>query len=186
MSTSSHDKALSPRRSDEPNSGSRRIDPETVIRDHQEGLWRYLRALGCDSALAEDLVQDTLITVLRTEIEDQGEAALGAYLRKVARNLFISRQRREKRVRTVAEVEEIETEWQEWVRDDSGDAMLDALRDCLGRLSERAQLALRLRFRERSSRSEIADALTMTEHGAKNLMQRAKTQLKDCIEAKVK
>lgn len=186
MSTSPHDKALSAGRSEEAKSASKLIDPETVVRDHQVGLWRYLRAMGCDSSLAEDLVQDTLVTVLRTDIEDQGEAALGAYLRKVARNLFISRQRREKRVRSMAEMEAIEEQWHEWVRDDSGDDMIDALRNCLGRLSDRAQLALQMRFRERSSRSQIAEALEMTEHGAKNLMQRAKTQLKDCIETKVK
>jgi RNA polymerase sigma-70 factor (ECF subfamily) len=45
-------------------------------------------------------------------------------------------------------------------------------------------MALDMRFRDRSSRSEIAVALGITEHGAKNLMQRAKQQLRVCIERK--
>lgn len=183
VSTSSPDNALNseaePRR-------SRTIDAVELVQQHQAGLWRYLRAMGCDAASAEDLVQDTFVTVLRTEIEDQGEAAMASYLRTVARNLFISRQRREKRVRTVAEIEEIDSRWSEWAGDSQGDELVDALKDCLQRLSDRARQALQMRFRERRSRIDIASELHLSEHGAKNLMQRAKHQLKDCIEAKIK
>jgi RNA polymerase sigma-70 factor (ECF subfamily) len=42
-----------------------------------------------------------------------------------------------------------------------------------------------MRFRDDSSRDEIATALEITEHGAKNLMQRAKQQLRECIERKL-
>jgi RNA polymerase sigma-70 factor (ECF subfamily) len=43
-----------------------------------------------------------------------------------------------------------------------------------------------MRFREKLPRVEIAAALQITEHGAKNLMQRAKKQLQSCIESKIK
>ena len=56
----------------------------------------------------------------------------------------------------------------------------------LQRLTERARLALEMRFRGEQSRAEIAKALEITEHGAKNLMQRAKQQLKECIETKIR
>jgi RNA polymerase sigma-70 factor (ECF subfamily) len=46
-------------------------------------------------------------------------------------------------------------------------------------------MALRMRFRDHESREHIALALGITEHGAKNLMQRAKSQLRKCIEGKV-
>jgi RNA polymerase sigma-70 factor (ECF subfamily) len=55
----------------------------------------------------------------------------------------------------------------------------------MGQLTDRARLALEMRFRDRGSRAEIAAALGITEHGAKNLMQRAKQQLRDCIKRKV-
>ena len=183
VSTSSHENALNP---GEESRRPRAIDPVELVQQYQAGLWRYLRAMGCDAAAAEDLVQDTFVTVLRTEIEDQGEAALASYLRTVARNLFISRQRREKRVKSVAEIEEIDTRWSEWAGDSHGDELVDALKECLQRLSERARQALQLRFRDRRSRIDIAQQLNLSEHGAKNLMQRAKHQLKDCIETKIK
>src|SRR4029453_2084719 len=49
-----------------------------------------------------------------------------------------------------------------------------------------ARMALEMRFRDNSSRDAIAAALEITDHGAKNLMQRAKHQLRECIQKKMK
>ncbi|MFO0940989.1 MAG: sigma factor-like helix-turn-helix DNA-binding protein [Pirellulales bacterium] len=68
---------------------------------------------------------------------------------------------------------------------DGGERALEALADCFSKLTERAKLALRLRFVQDASRQAIADALGVGEHGAKNLMQRAKGALKDCVEQKL-
>jgi RNA polymerase sigma-70 factor (ECF subfamily) len=43
-----------------------------------------------------------------------------------------------------------------------------------------------MRFADEASREEIAAALGISEHGAKNLMQRAKHQLRECVESKLK
>jgi RNA polymerase sigma-70 factor (ECF subfamily) len=75
--------------------------------------------------------------------------------------------------------------WERWAGDDNGEELMDALRLCLAALSERARLALNLRFRDSASRETIAARLDMSEHGAKNLMQRAKKKLRECIESKI-
>ena len=84
-----------------------------------------------------------------------------------------------------AYAEQFEAAWVRWAGYDSGNATLEALADCFDRLTRRAQLALRLRFARESSRRAIAESLNITEHGAKNLMQRAKTQLRECLEKKL-
>jgi len=164
------------------------FDPTQLITEHQAGIWRYLRALGCEAALAEDLTQDTFLAVLQKPFEEINDAATAGYLRTVARNLFISHQRRSGKVRVMEDIETVDNWWTEWVRDshDHGDDLLAALRDCMNQLTDRAKLALNMRFRDRSTREAIANALEITEHGAKNLMQRAKKQLKVCVESKVK
>jgi len=53
-------------------------------------------------------------------------------------------------------------------------------------LSDRARKALEMRFRDQQSREQIAATLEISEHGAKNLMQRAKQQLRACVEKKTK
>ncbi len=161
------------------------LSPQEVaqlVQQHQVGLWRYLRALGCDAATAEDLVQETFVRVLQHPLELRDGASTEAYLRKVAKNLAISSYRKSRRMQLVGDVELLDRLWDQWAGEDQGEALLEALRRCWQRLRQRAQLALRLRFEQNLSRAQIAQALNMTEHGAKNLMQRAKKALRDCIQ----
>ena len=169
-----------------PSSPGTGYDPVRLIETYQAGVWRYLRALGCEAALAEDLTQDTFLAVLQRPFQDISPAATAVYLRKTALNLLISHKRRAGKVTAVEDVEELDRTWSAWAGNDQGEALLDALRDCLQGLTERARLALTMRFRGDNSRAEIAAALEITEHGAKNLMQRAKQQLRECVEKKMK
>jgi RNA polymerase sigma-70 factor, ECF subfamily len=161
------------------------FDPAMLIQQHQAGVWRYLRALGCDAAEADDLTQDTFLAVLKSEFQILSEAATATYLRKVAYNFMVSARRRAGKVHTVENVEEFDTAWSQWTRGDNGEHLLDALRECLELLTARARQALEMRFRDNGSREAIAEALGIGEHGAKNLMQRAKQQLRTCIEGKI-
>ncbi len=84
-----------------------------------------------------------------------------------------------------SELEQLDSQWLRWAGADSnGGDLIDRLADCFSRLTERAQLSLKLRFQDEASREMIAKELGITEHGAKNLMQRAKTQLKQCLDEK--
>lgn len=161
------------------------VDPGQLIENHQTGIWRYLRALGCDANEAEDLTQETFLAVLQKPFQYYSKAAASSYLRKVAYHRFISARRRQGKEVVVAELEQIDENWSRWIGQDDGDELLHALQGCLRQLTDRARWALQLRFRDRLSRANIAAALSITEHGAKNLMQRAKKKLKACIEGKM-
>ncbi len=158
------------------------LDAARLIKEHQAGVWRYLRVLGCSVNQAEDLTQETFLAVLQKPFQEINRAATAAYLRQVARNLFISSQRRAARGVAMAELDEIEAAWSRWAANDDGRELLAALQKCLETLADKARQALELRFREKQSRAAIAAALGMSEDGAKNLMQRAKQHLRTCIE----
>jgi RNA polymerase sigma-70 factor (ECF subfamily) len=162
------------------------FDPAALIETYQQGVWRYLRVLGCQPAQADDLTQETFLAVLQRPFVHHGSASTVAYLRKVAFHQFVSAQRRAGKVVAVENFEDLDRSWEEWSRDDNGEELLEALRDCLLQLTKRARMALELRFHGREARTDIAVALGITEHGAKNLMQRAKKQLRKCIEGKVR
>ena len=157
---------------------------EEFIAKHQIGVWRYLRAIGCDAALADDITQDTFLAVLRKPFEMVSDAASAGYLKRVAFHLLITARRRSSRLFVTDAIESFGAEWSRWAGFDNGEGAMDALQECWKRLTERARLALTMRFRESASREDIAAALRITEHGAKNLMQR-KGQLKECIESKI-
>jgi RNA polymerase sigma-70 factor, ECF subfamily len=167
-------------------SGEGQIDVVQLIAEHQVGVWRYLRALGCDACLADDLTQDTFLEVMRRPFVHYSDHATAAYLRRVAHNLFITSRRRAGKMVVIEHPEDLETAWMRWAGFDGGTAAMDALDLCFKRLSARAQQALRMRFANEATREEIATSLGITEHGAKNLMQRAKAMLRDCVESKLK
>jgi len=160
---------------------------EELIRRHQVGVWRYLRMLGCDESLADDLTQETLLKVLcRDDFTQHSDPATAAYLRRTAHNLLVSYHRKGGRTKTVVTSDPLDEVWNRWAgRDLSGDETLDRLKQCLESLGNRARLALQMRFGDDASRADIAAALDITEHGARNLMQRAKQQLRDCVQSKI-
>lgn len=161
------------------------LDWAELIRTYQAGVWRFLRVLGCEASLAEDLTQETFVAAMEGAFRHYDPAATAAFLRKTAANLYVSTLRRAGRVLPHGDVERLDREWTRWAGHDGGDDLLDALRDCLPGLTDRAQTALQMRFRDQASRDEIAQALSLSENGAKNLMQRAKAQLRDCIRGKL-
>ena len=166
---------------------SSEIDPSQLINDHQTGIWRYLRALGCEANEAEDLTQETFLAVLRKPFDYYGKAAAASYLRKVAYHRFISARRRTGKEVVTSEIERIDESWSKWMseRQQDGSEVVDALSDCMKQLGERARWALEMRFRDKLPRAQIAENLKITEHGAKNLMQRAKQKLRECVDTKM-
>ena len=164
---------------------SQRLDIVQLIAQHQSGVWRYLRVIGCEATLADDITQETFLKLYNSEFEQLSDAATASYLRRIAFNLYISYQRRAGRRVLVDDISALDTTWQRWAGSDNGDGVIEKLNKCMEFLADRAREALHLRFSEQRSRKEIAQSLDITEHGARNLMQRAKAQLKDCVEGKI-
>jgi RNA polymerase sigma-70 factor (ECF subfamily) len=164
------------------------LEPAELIARHQHGVWRYLRMLGCDSSTADDLTQETFLRVLRRDdFVQHNEAATSSYLRRTAFNLLVSLHRKQGRVQTLAEPNVVNEVWDRWAgKDLTGDGAVEALRHCLSILTDRAQKALMMRFAREASRVEIGEALDITDHGARNLMQRAKQQLRRCVEERLR
>lgn len=162
------------------------FDPQKLVEKYQAGVWRYLRALGCTPSEADDFTQDTFLAVLQRPFSDFDPAATGAYLRRVAFNLMVTARRRSQKITPVANLEDFEGAWEKWMGQNNGEETLEILRHCLEQLTDRARKALDMRFRERKRRVDIASLLNITEHGAKNLMQRAKSTLRTCVESKLR
>lgn len=157
-----------------------------MISHHQEGIWRYLRSIGCDHSLADDLTQETFLAVLRRPFNQVSPSATSCYLRRVAYHLLVSYRRRHKKVVSTSELELLDAQWLRWAgADGDGGEIMDVLAECFNRLTHRAQLSLKMRFSQDATREQIAKELGISEHGAKNLMQRAKSQLRECVSGKL-
>lgn len=165
-----------------------RDELETLVRIHQAEIYRYLRYLGAESQeVAEDLVQDAFLAAFNSPhlSTPRGERQQSAWLRGIARNLFLMRCRRARsspvRADTLA-MEQAEAMWSsEFLREGDGFDYIEALRTCLGTLGEKQRKLLELQYGQDKSRSEIAEAAGMSEDGIKSLMRRLRAALGQCI-----
>ena len=161
-------------------------DPDKLIQGHYQGVWRYLRAIGCPIHLADDLAQETFMAVLKRPFQHNSEYSTAAYLRRVAFHLLLEYKRKFGNVGLTDQAELLDRYWTRWAgADASGDRIIDVLKDCFKRLSARAQKSLRMRFEDQATREQIALELQITENGVKNLQQRAKAHLRQCLEEKL-
>ncbi len=151
---------------------------EEFIRSNQAGVWRYLRLLGAEPAVADDLTQEAFLVAMRR----------GAFRRpfvlRTARNLWL-RSRRDSS-RHEKRLAEIATRlWQDECEADGGDAQLDALRTCVEQLDGRARQCVDRFYRDGVSREALAEEFGLKETGIKTLLQRIRAQLRQCIEGKL-
>lgn len=157
---------------------------DALVRGHLHGVWRYLRMHGADAHVADDLTQEAFVVALQKGAAELEPAATAVFLRRTARLLFLRHLRdREHAVQLADAVDEA------WERDcaaDDGDALLDALRNCVGELQGRARRAIELCYgigREAPrERAAAAADLGLQGNGLKTLLQRVRQQLRTCLE----
>jgi len=164
----------------------RQAELAALVQAHQAGVWRYLRYLGCDPSEADDLVQETFLTVFREGFEVRSPAQSAAYLRTVARNRLLMARRKQRSRPPTVDLEAAEEVWAEAAGEDGLSDYVVALGECLKKaVSPRVRRALELRYRDRAGRAEIAEELDLAVEGVKTLMRRARSALRDCVERRI-
>lgn len=164
---------------------------EELIEVHQADLFRYLRFIGADYAVAEDLAQETFICAFKSvpTPDFQSLRARGAWLRRIAHNRFIDHSRR--RQRSPVSFDSKEAEWAEafWTSDffqyDEGFGCMEALEHCLQKLTGRQRQMVDAFYAARRSRDDIASSLGISSDGVKMALRRIRQALGECIQKRL-
>ncbi len=144
-------------------------------------MYRYLRVLGCDAADADDLTQDVFARFLRSSFEERSPAATLTYLRRTARHLFLDRIKID-RPKVIEWADAVDAEWRtSGAAEDSGE-WVEALRACLGGLTQRSRDIVIRFYRGGQNRAVIARELGMSERGVRTSLHRARAILRECIQ----
>jgi len=165
---------------------------ESLVRAHQAELYRFVRYLGAQRSVAEDIVQETFLAAFKADLSaDQNDArGTAAWLRGIARNLFLKHCRRVKNSPVTADgdlLQKAEALWSsEFLRGGDGFDYVEALRACLEELSEKQRRLVDMRYAEKKSRSEMARVVRMTENSIKSLLRRIRSALGECVERTLK
>lgn len=166
-----------------------RRDVESLIRVHQAELFRYLRYLGArPDAEVEDLVQEAFLVALRGDgprATDERQQA--AWLRGIARNLFLAHCRKERTARTHLTADAMKLAEQVWADEFLGDGdgfdYAAALRKCLDKLPAGKRQFVERRYADGFTREQLAAAFRLTADGVKTALRRIRQQLADCVTA---
>ncbi|HEX6811591.1 MAG TPA: sigma factor [Planctomycetota bacterium] len=162
----------------------RQADTERLIHQHLKGVWRYLRMQGASPQEADDLAQEAFLIALQKRAAALDPAATAVFLRRTARFLFLRLRRDHSDAVQLAD--EVDALWDRDCGADDGDGLLQALRECVGKLDERARRAVDLSYGlstfEPSRRVDVAAELGLQPNGVKTLMQRVRQQLRACVE----
>lgn len=144
-------------------------------------LHRFVRVLGASHAEADDAVQETFLQVLRKPFEQRSRPETAGYLRTVAKNVFLKSLRSTRKVVPV-DMQTIEQDWAEVAGDDGAQSKVEALKRCIAGLDEREKQVLHMRFTLNYTREQMGSALSLSDGGVKNLLERVKFKLKACVE----
>lgn len=143
-------------------------------------LYRFARALVRDEHLAADLTQDTLIRAIERTHQYRNDAPLGAWLKRILRNIATDRARRSERE---VIVDDIETSWHddEYTVDPATvvdrAATHDELEDALARLPFIFRSTMLLHDIEGWTVQEIADLDEIGLPAAKQRLRRGRMAL---------
>lgn len=144
-------------------------------------FWKYIAGMVHDTALADDIFQESYVRFLQSRIESRNETQMKSYLYRIATNLMRDHWRREKH-RSNVPVDELkdlsphnpagETE----LRTDLGEA--------LQHLAPQQRSMVWLAYVEEYTHKEIAGILKLKEQSVKVLLHRAKQKLLEIVQLK--
>jgi RNA polymerase sigma-70 factor (ECF subfamily) len=154
---------------------------ETLYRTHASAVFRFAWGLCGDRSQAEDIVSETFVRILTRAPRIETRTAL-AYLLTIARNAYLSGQRRRRReVPLLEDLPAMDQDPAGRLRNkDRLAATLHALRD----LPEGERAALLLRVDHELPYEEIAATLGISVGAAKVRVHRARLRLSSALESR--
>jgi RNA polymerase sigma-70 factor (ECF subfamily) len=153
----------------------------TLFERHHQGVFRYCRQIARDNTLAEDIVQEVFIKVLRKARSFRNEGSFKAWLFNITRNVSLDHLRKVKRLGYTEPFEESNdpslVDHRSAEQAASGAEDISLLSRALARLPVAAQDVIWLGRFEFSSFEELAQALGCKTGTARVRMYRAMQQL---------
>jgi len=157
---------------------------KTLLADRVR-LFSYIWTIVADEHLAEDVFQEVSMLAIDKAGEIEDPEALPVWLRRAARNLALRAIRKKHHDRHVfddALLDQLDRDWAEHRAATPSGETLDALRQCLQKLTPHARRVVRLRYAEGLTGQRLADALGRSLTAAYMAVSRANKTLADCVQ----
>lgn len=160
---------------------------EILVREHADMLTAYLRSSLDNTADVDDLFQETMVVAWRRLDDYDRTKPFGPWLRGIAKKLVLAHYRKRASAPTWCTPEvldALDTRF-DTLAAGVGDTFhdrIDALLDCVQRLSDRLRQVIELAYGRGLSLREVAVAIDEHEDAVRKRAQRARSQLYDCLQ----
>ena len=180
-------------------------DPARWVDDYGDSLYRFAHYRVNNTALAEDLVQDTFLAALKSLDRFKGKASVKTWLTGILKNKIIDHYRKNSRVTNFSELssfyeDESGKSFKEdghWRADMSGHPsqltseqvtsmdrkeFREQFNTCADQLPEKIRLVFLMREVDGYSSPEICDIVGISRQNLWTILHRARMALRQCLE----
>lgn len=164
---------------------------EILMREHIDSVRAFLLSSLRDAVAAEDVLQETFLVAWRILDRYDRKLPFGPWVRGIAAKLLLNHRRKLGRSRVHYCDDEVLGRIDEGFRDfaripaDTFDESLDALRDCMARLTGPQRESIVLHYEHGLHCKQIAERLGIGFEAVKKHLQRGRAQLHRCLQGKL-
>lgn len=177
------------------------LDPESWVDLHGDCLYRYALVRVNSTAIAEDLVQETLLAALKGRAAFSGRSSERSWLCGILKNKIVDYYRKRGRETSFTDMEFLSDEFSEkyvgegWIHREAPkdwkpepdivahrSEFWAVMRGCLKKLPERIESVFMLREMDDVSTKEICETLSVSESNLWVMLHRARMALRECLE----
>ncbi len=157
--------------------------------ESREMLLAYIRSIVCDFHIAEDVLQETIITAMQKSETLKDIEFFPGWIRKIARFKSLNTIKKEQNRKICSLSDAILNKLDEdWTNEESFSSSLrmEHLRLCMKDLMPKAQKVIELRYYSELSGQKLADKLGVKITSAYSRLTKIHRILENCIESKLK
>ncbi|GEM_PF-5901168 len=163
-------------------------EPFREILQLRDGMLAYAFTILHDWALAEDVVQESLVYVQQNPERYRGKGSRRAWFRGIVRNKSFEAIRRQSRERTLEDEELFQRMEQHWDEEDTHERLrqrLNALRDCLQNLKPKARSMLWQFYADKKPGKDVAEDHDVSHGHLRSQLHHLRSRMKACMEGKL-
>lgn len=150
---------------------------EVIYSNYFDDVYRYVYSLCRDSAIAEEITQDTFFKALKGIDAYKGECKIRVWLCQIAKNTYFTFLKKHQRTRPIEEAVEGQSLDAEAIYINREDSL--ELHKCIHKLEEPYKEVLMLRVFGELSFAKIGDIFGKTEGWARVTFHRTKMKIKE-------
>lgn len=162
-----------------------------LFEQNHRWLMAFLRSMLGDLHAAQDVEQEVFLVAIRQRDKYDGQTAVGAWLRGIAKNLAKEYWRKKNALPVlmdpehVSQLEQAAETAEEQHDPDEVERRLHAMRACMEALTEKARALLAMKYDEKLRSRAIGEKLGMQETAVDMGLSRARKAVFDCVQLRM-